>query len=276
VGLLTAYVDALNAGEQPSPEAFAARLGEPSAAFRDLLRVAAALSVRPDATLVEVASARLAPWKEVPSLHEPRDAARSDVPPWEEPHEASRSDVPPWEEPPTAPWTEGPLARERSSGPRRDDRAQPAPATASGAAPQPSVLEIAALDHVALPVSDLDRAIAFYTQVLGLRVLREARTPPPPTTPHVEFELGAVRLSVFLALGQGEPTPRTRRAGAVQYPHLALQVREPVAALRRLRASGYPFEGPLLWGAGQAQVYLRDPDGNQLEFSLPWPEAAAP
>ncbi len=135
-------------------------------------------------------------------------------------------------------------------------------------------MEITAVDHIALPVSDLDRAVEFYTKVMGMRVVKEWRTPPPPTTPHIDLESGAVHLSLFLALRDGEETPRKNLSKVAQFPHVAFQVKDPEGALHRLQESGHPFEGPIPRGPGRAEVYLWDPDGNQVEFTMPWPATA--
>ncbi len=138
------------------------------------------------------------------------------------------------------------------------------------------LLEVTGLDHVALPVSDLDRAVAFYNGVLGLRIAGESRTPLPPTTPHVDFAAGQARLSVYLALPVGESSPHKSLAGVVQFPYVALRVPEHGSVLRRLRASGHPFDGPVPSGAGRADVHVWDPDGNQIDLVLSWPQAATP
>jgi catechol 2,3-dioxygenase-like lactoylglutathione lyase family enzyme len=136
------------------------------------------------------------------------------------------------------------------------------------------MLDITTVDHIALPVSDLDQAVAFYTEVMGLRIVREMRNPAPPTTPHVDLEAGQVHLSVFLALDPGEDTPRKNLSKVSQFPHVAFQVKDAAGALDRLKASGYPFDGPIPRSSGRAEVYLWDPDGNQLEFTMPWPATA--
>jgi catechol 2,3-dioxygenase-like lactoylglutathione lyase family enzyme len=129
---------------------------------------------------------------------------------------------------------------------------------------------------VALPVSDLDRAVAFYTGVLGLRIVNESRTPPAPTTPHVDFAAGEARVLVYQALGAGEATPRKSLGGIVQFPHVALRVMETASVLERLRANDCPFDGPVPSGPGRAEVHLWDPDGNQIDLIVPWPEAVTP
>jgi catechol 2,3-dioxygenase-like lactoylglutathione lyase family enzyme len=136
------------------------------------------------------------------------------------------------------------------------------------------MMEITRVDHIALPVRDLDRAVAFYTRVMGMQVVKEWRDPPSPITPHVDLESGQVHLSVFLALREGEEAPRKNLSKLAQFPHVAFLVKNPDDALRRLQESGYPYDGPIPRGRGRAEVYLWDPDGNQVEFTMPWPTPA--
>jgi catechol 2,3-dioxygenase-like lactoylglutathione lyase family enzyme len=140
------------------------------------------------------------------------------------------------------------------------------------------------IHHVGITVPDLDQAIAFYTEVLGL----EFFDPPSPVfdDPELGPKLGVPGASlrqVNLACGDGivelveYPTPvppasteppRPDHHGAA---HLALQVDDIAATKERLEAAGVEFfsdvnfidEGVL---AGWRWVYFRDPFGIVLEL----------
>ncbi|HEY7065042.1 MAG TPA: VOC family protein [Chloroflexota bacterium] len=236
---LSDLVDLLNAGATAAAAARVARADDGDQ--RRLLTVARLLSVQPDLAVIERTSARLRPWATAARPGPARLTAAADGA-----GEASAPALPRDGEPdrPTAP------------------------------APR-SVLEVTGLDHVALPVSDLERAVAFYRGVLGLPIVNESRTPPPPTTPHVDFAAGDARLLVYQALGRGEAAPRKALGGELQFPHVALRLPAAAPVLARLRANGHPFDGPIPSGAGQAAVHLWDPDGNQVDLIVPWPEPAA-
>jgi catechol 2,3-dioxygenase-like lactoylglutathione lyase family enzyme len=253
--VLSDYIDLLNT----SAGGAAATLAERATAdgdLRRLLTIARLLSVRPDLVAVEHTSGRLRPWQHA----EARDT-QSRLPIGASGAEAARPAEPPHARDGSSPAVIG------SSGPTTGS---PADTTAPR-----SVLEVTSLDHVALPVSDLDRAVAFYGGVLGLRLINESRTPPPPTTPHIDFAAGQARVLVYQALRTGETTPRkTAVSGVMQFPHVALRVTDPATMLERLRASGHPFDGPIPSGAGDAAVHLWDPDGNQIDLIVPWPEGA--
>jgi glyoxylase I family protein len=244
--VLSDLVDLLNAGAEN-----AAALAERATAngdLRRLLTVARLLSVQPDLDAIERASARLRPWQGADPRPVPTPLA-SDA---EGTHDA------------------GDVGNVDALG--AADSLPPS----SPAVPAPrGVLEVTGLDHVALPVSDLERAVAFYRGVLGLPIVNESRTPPPPTTPHVDFAAGEARLLVYQALGSGEAAPRKALGGELQFPHVALRLAGAAPVLARLRASGHPFDGPIPSGAGEAAVHLWDPDGNQIDLIVPWPEPAA-
>ncbi|GCE78440.1 VOC family protein [Cellulomonas biazotea] len=110
------------------------------------------------------------------------------------------------------------------------------------------------LVQVAQRATDLDRAAAFYTDLLGRGPT--ARFDPPGL---LFFDLGGVRL----LLEAGAPS-------ALLY----LRVDDVVATVERLRAAGVPVEGEphvifhhddaTLGPAGtdEWQAFVRDPDGN--------------
>lgn len=240
---LSDLVDLLNAGADAAAEASVAR-ADGGGDLRRLLAVARLLSVQPDLAVIEQTSALLRPWDTRP--HPIPAGLPADV--------------------------DGAGEGGGTESPRDGDSLLPASRAPSAAR---SVLEVTGLDHVALPVSDLERAVAFYRGVLGLPIVNESRTPPPPTTPHVDFAAGDARLLVYQALSRGEAAPRKALAGELQFPHVALRLAGATPVLARLRASGHPFDGPIPSSAGEAAVHLWDPDGNQIDLIVPWPEAAA-
>jgi len=132
------------------------------------------------------------------------------------------------------------------------------------------------LDHVTIPVTDLEVARRFYCDVLGGEYLMQvdaaalARFGRPPAPDggdgifHVSLYLGgATRVDLFLQR-DGQPAPLRG------HPHHAFRVR-PGDLLRfqaRLHAYGVPTEGPLRLGfPGQASLYFNDPAGNHLELT---------
>jgi catechol 2,3-dioxygenase len=127
------------------------------------------------------------------------------------------------------------------------------------------------IGHVHLKVADLDRAVAFYRDVLGFTV-------------HQYFG----RKAAFLGAGgyhhhiglntwesQGGTPPPAGHTGlyhaAILYPSRA----DLGDALRRIVEAGVPLDGAADHGVSEA-IYLRDPDGNGLELYRDRPEAEWP
>lgn len=118
------------------------------------------------------------------------------------------------------------------------------------------------LNHAVLYVSDLERSVAFYTQVLGFGVVaREG----PMAFLRAEGSGNHHDLGLF---GLG-PAARRAQQGSVGLYHLAWEVErieELVGARRELIEAG-AYVGESDHGATKS-VYGADPDGN--EFEVMW------
>ena len=125
--------------------------------------------------------------------------------------------------------------------------------------------------HVHLKVGDLDRAIAFYSGVLGFDVTqRYGRSAAFLAAGGYHHHIG---LNTWESRG-GSPPPR----GTTGLYHVALlyPTRAALAdALRRLVAAGIALDGAADHGVSEA-LYLRDPDGNGVELYWDKPEAEWP
>ncbi len=129
-----------------------------------------------------------------------------------------------------------------------------------------SPLRVAGLDHVVLRVADIDRAIAFYEQVLGLHVERRLA------------EIGLVQLRAGTAMIDLVPKSEDEDAGR-NMDHFAVRIEQmDVAALTaHLQAHGIDAgEVRRRYGAEGygSSIYITDPDGNTVELKGP-PETAA-
>ena len=129
-----------------------------------------------------------------------------------------------------------------------------------------SALRVKGLDHVVLRVADMDRAVAFYEEVLGLHVERRLES------------IGLVQLRAGAAMI--DLVPRTEeeddgrnmdhyavRIEAMDVPALTAHLKrhgiDPGEVRRRYGAEGYG-----------SSIYITDPDGNTVELKGP-PETAA-
>lgn len=125
------------------------------------------------------------------------------------------------------------------------------------------------LDHVAIAVRNLDEAIAFYRDVLGME-LRERRQISGKSTGMVSAELGSGEFSIVLVQGTERESQVTRFIDefgpGVQ--HIAIEVDDVEAVTDELRARGVEFETDVIVGPGLTQVFAkRDAaSGVMLEF----------
>ena len=115
--------------------------------------------------------------------------------------------------------------------------------------------------HVHLKVADLERAIAFYRDVLGFELTqRYGRQAAFLSAGGYHHHIG---LNTWESQGGSPPHPGTTGLYhlAIVYPTRA----ELADALRRLTRAGLPLEGASDHGVSEA-LYLRDPDGNGVEL----------
>lgn len=95
----------------------------------------------------------------------------------------------------------------------------------------------AVLDHVGIAVDDLDAALAFYTDALGLEVEATEDVPSQGVRAHF-VRVGAAALELLEATTEESPVRRfvSRRGAGIH--HLTLRVDDLPAALARLKARG--------------------------------------
>jgi catechol 2,3-dioxygenase-like lactoylglutathione lyase family enzyme len=126
------------------------------------------------------------------------------------------------------------------------------------------MLPFTALSHVSVTVTDLARAREFYESVLGLRELPRPAFPFPGAW----YDLGgdlALHVSV-----KDEPPPRAASGPFdPRDPHFALAVADADDVYERLRGAGRPFHDFVQTPTGLRQLFVRDPDGNMIEFIGP-------
>ena len=150
--------------------------------------------------------------------------------------------------------------------------------------------------HFSFTVSDLERSIAFYRDLLGLKLVHRMVHDQKYTSSQIGFKDALLKVALFNVADmpqgsspsghvlelieyvnpRGEPLDAaTNRPGAA---HLALQVDDLAAEFARLKAAGVQFRSeapvPITHGrhSGGLTCYLLDPDGITLELiELPVP-----
>jgi catechol 2,3-dioxygenase len=127
------------------------------------------------------------------------------------------------------------------------------------------------IGHVHLKVSDIERSLKFYRDILGFDVVQRMGDGAAfLSAGGYHHHLG---LNTWESKG-GSPPP----SGSTGLYHVAIRYpdrRTLADAYERLRAAGIPLEGAADHGVSEA-LYLRDPDGNGLELYRDRPREAWP
>ena len=117
------------------------------------------------------------------------------------------------------------------------------------------------IGHVHLKVSDLERAVRFYTEVLGFEV--QQRWQDQAAFLSAGGYHHHIGLNTWQSQGGSPPPP-----GTTGLFHFAIRYadREALAkALKRVVEAGVPIDGASDHGVSEA-IYLRDPDENGIEL----------
>ena len=123
---------------------------------------------------------------------------------------------------------------------------------------------LSGLDHLVITVTDISRAVDFYSRVLGLEVRYRDRE-------RVDLMLDDVALRLHWTATDIEPRAATPTPGSLD---ICLRSLLPLGEVRRhLDALDIAVElGPATRQGATGLIeslYLRDPDGNLLEISRP-------
>ena len=123
--------------------------------------------------------------------------------------------------------------------------------------------------ELAIVVSDLRRALAFYVDILGFE----------PTEHDVGEHARILRIGERRYLGLWEPgvwksdflSPErgARYFGnqvAPTHPVFAVHQDDVPAIAQRLRDAGYEIDGPMPHGDGSLHLYVSDPDNHAIKF----------
>jgi catechol 2,3-dioxygenase len=140
----------------------------------------------------------------------------------------------------------------------------PIAASAAAAPTRRAISARATVGHVNLTVTDLDRAVAFYRDVIGLHVTQRDTQ---------SASLAAGEYHHHVALNRWDPDAEAPPAHAAGLHHFALRLPDAAslaAVVIRIVRSGHELLGATDHGVNLA-VYLRDPDDNGLELMVDRP-----
>ena len=141
------------------------------------------------------------------------------------------------------------------------------------------------LEHVGLSVSDLDRSIAFYGDLLGFKVLRIIECPPEGKLGEVTNIPGACARLAHLALGdaivelleyrypQGRAIPPEYTMADIGFSHVCVASDDIMSDYLTLKSNGVRFyTEPLEYRPGVRMAYFYGPDGETCELRQVVPE----
>jgi catechol 2,3-dioxygenase-like lactoylglutathione lyase family enzyme len=140
------------------------------------------------------------------------------------------------------------------------------------------------LEHTGLVVQDLDKQLAFYRDVIGLKVVREAEVTAPPGGDHTGFD-GVRRKLVFLGRDENEhqleliyyihpasPAGNPPDHHQINSMHLCFKAENLQSHYEHLLRNGVRFLKPPmvierpLYKDRVCLCYAQDPEGNWIEF----------
>ena len=145
---------------------------------------------------------------------------------------------------------------------------------------------VVAVDSIGMTVSDMDRSVAFYSDVLAFKPISDVEVDGPEydqlwgifgvRARVVQMQLGEQQLELieFLAPPDVRPIPVPSNSNDLWFQHIAIVVRDMEAAWAKLRKhhvrqisprpQTIPISNPA--AAGIQAIKFRDPDGHNLEL----------
>ena len=128
--------------------------------------------------------------------------------------------------------------------------------------------QITKINHVGLRVRDLDTSRTFYEQ-LGFEFIIGPIGPEPvaimehPSGVNINFILNASKDASEKNILMDVPERHTG------YTHMALEITDREAVLKQLEDLGIPITETVKLEDGTVFFFIRDPDGNVIEFHHP-------
>lgn len=117
---------------------------------------------------------------------------------------------------------------------------------------------VSRVNHISIPVRDLEQSKRFYAEVIGGRIVNEG-------TPNFS-EVVVGGLIVGMSTASGEP-----QAARAEFPHLALEIESEqfLPMIAWLRDHGVRTHEPWTRHQIEGLMYFKDPSGNLIELYCP-------
>lgn len=123
---------------------------------------------------------------------------------------------------------------------------------------------IVQISEVAVVVTDLERSVRFYTEVLGMPLWEREKD-------HATVRCGNGFIGLWLPGAWKLPPsdnsePIALEGGARQHFNFWIHNRDGQAALENLKKHGVTYYGPRYNAKGEIHIDFEDPDGHMLEY----------
>jgi len=138
---------------------------------------------------------------------------------------------------------------------------------------------VSGVDHIGITVSDMERTIRFFREVLGAEVT-EPHTYEDPAIAHAvgfdavksiicQANVGGKRFELLQYLTPEGRPPADHRPCDTGHMHIALAVEDIDAVLKRMEEAGFTAAGPIQHGLGKTRlsaIYCYGFDGLVIEL----------
>jgi len=118
------------------------------------------------------------------------------------------------------------------------------------------------IDHIELVTDEPERAVRFYTEVLGFRLRHRDTVPGGLQLTYLDLGGTTVELICY-SQSRPQPAPREAHLG---YRMMALEVEDMNQAIEYLKGKGVDVAWGPITRPTYARAEIRDPDGNPIEL----------
>ena len=142
------------------------------------------------------------------------------------------------------------------------------PAGGAGDGGQPRRLRIAGLHHITLICSSMERSVAFYRDLLGMRLVKQTRNYDDPDARHLYFgDAEGAPGTVVSLFEYAQMEPGRVGVGSTHHFALCVETEDELEGWRDyLRSRGVACT-EVLDRTYFRSIYLRDPDGHIVEIA---------
>ncbi len=119
------------------------------------------------------------------------------------------------------------------------------------------------IDHVEIVPSNLERALNFYTEILGFKIQSRRKSERTPLQELVFIELGGTLIEMFSVKA---PAPLSTEQWQVGCRKIALEVEDMDKAIEYLKTKGVEISQQPASGGTSKSAQIKDPDGLSIQL----------